>query len=212
MNCPNCGAGLKIQANKAVCEYCGYEEPLPGVQNSGNDDFFNMVVFNESYGGEEITLSIPECNIGFIIRAGEAVAKDIPSGYHTIVVSAGGKTEYRSVLIPNDGTATKVYVSLAVLGISIRIVEPGGVNRYGSANGYGRGNRAVPPDKMLPMMALIFSIIIPFIGLVLAVIDLVVTKNQKRKLSTMTIVSFIIAGARFALMVLLIVFTAYYGR
>ncbi len=199
MNCPNCGAGLKIQSNKAVCEYCGYEEPLPGVQSSGNDDFFNMVVFNESYGGEEITLSIPECNIGFIIRAGEAVAKDIPSGYHTIVVSAGGKTEYRSVFIPNDGTATKVYISIAVLGISIRVVEPGGINRYGDASGYS--SRRLPPDRIIPVLALVFSILIPVIGLVFAIVDVAQTKSQKKKMNPMTIAAFIIVGVRFALMI-----------
>lgn len=201
MNCPNCGAGLKIQSNKAVCEYCGYEEPLPGVQSSGNDDFFNMVVFNESYGGEEITLSIPECNIGFIIRAGEAVAKDIPSGYHTIVVSAGGKTEYRSVFIPNDGTATKVYISIAVLGISIRVVEPGGVNRYGDASGYS--SRRLPPDRVLPVLALVFSILFPVVGLIFAFIDLAQTKSQNKKLSTMTIAAFIISSVRFAATILI---------
>ena len=200
MNCPNCGAGLKIQANKAVCEYCGYEEPLPGVQNSGNDDFFNMVVFNESPGGNEITISIPECNIGFILRAGEAVARDIPSGYHTIVVTCEGMTEYRSVFIPNDGRATKVYISRAVMGISIRIVEPGKEDRYGNASTSGRN---VPPEKMMSYMALIFSIIFPIIGLVFAIIDVATSKRDKKEMNKMTLAAFIIVGARVVLILLM---------
>ena len=77
MNCPNCGAGLKIKENKAVCEYCGYEELLPGVSESGNDDFFNLVVFNESMSGSDVTVTLAENRTGFIIRSGEAVAKDV---------------------------------------------------------------------------------------------------------------------------------------
>ena len=205
MNCPNCGAGLKIQNDKAVCEYCGYEELLPGVRNTGNDDFFNMVVFNESPAGETITISVPECNIGFIIRAGEAVAKDIPPGYHTVVVTCDGLTEYRSVLIPNDGRATKVYVSRAIMGISIRVVEPGSDSRFASAG----GSRAMNQEMVLPVMALVMSILIPLVGLILAIIDFANCKRQERKLSVLTKVAFILAGLRFVLVFLLIFISAF---
>ena len=189
MNCPNCGAGLKIQNDKAVCEYCGYEEPLPGVKNSGNDDFFNMVVFNESPGGEDITLSVPEYNIGFIIRAGEAVAKDIPIGTHTIVVTCLGMTEYRSVFIPNDGRAVKIYVSRAAMGISVRVVEPG------SENGTNSALRA-RQERTLPALALVMSILFPIVGFAVAIVDIANCRKQNRKPSTMTTIAIVISAVR----------------
>lgn len=204
MNCPNCGAGLKIQNNKAVCEYCGYEHL---INDENKDDFYNMIVSNESVGNDTITISIPECNIGFIIKAGEVIAKDIPPGYHTIVVTCEGMTEYRSVFIPSDGKATKVYVSRAVMGISIRIDEPGGTDRYG--NGSGIGTRSVPPDKMLPIMALIFSILMPFVGLILAIIDMARCKSQGKKKSSLTTAALVLSGVRIGLSVLIMIFTLY---
>lgn len=199
MNCPNCGAGLKIQNDKAVCEYCGYEEL---ITDANRDDFFNMIVSNESAGNDTITISIPECNVGFIIRSGEVIAKDIPPGYHTIVVSCEGMTEYRSVLIPSDGKATKVYVSRAVMGIGIRIVEPGGVNRYGSA---GTGTRNMSPETALPIMALVLSILFPVVGLIMAIVDTASRKNQGLEMHKYTKVAFIIFGVRMALWFLLII-------
>ena len=196
MNCPNCGAGLKIVDNKAICEYCGYQEVLP----QGNDNFFNMTVFNESPGGNTVTISIPECNVGFIIKAGEAVAKDIPPGYHTLVVTCDGMTEYRSVLITDDGRATKIYVSRAALGISIRIVSPGFDDTPPILRGYTRS-----PETVLPIMALVLSIIFPIVGLIMAIVDYTNSKNQGREMHKYTKVAFIIVGVRFALMFLMII-------
>ena len=198
MNCPNCGAGLKIQNDKAVCEYCGYEQL---ITDANRDDFFNMVVSNESAGNDTITISIPECNIGFIIRAGEVVARDIPPGYHTIVVSCEGMTEYRSILIPSDGKATKVYVSRAVMGIGIRIVEPGGVNRYGNGS---TGGRNMPPEMVFPIVTLVMSILMPIVGLIMAVVDYTNSKNQGREMNKFTKIAFIIVAVRMAIMILMI--------
>ncbi len=199
MNCPNCGAGLKIKDNKAVCEYCGYEQL---ITDANRDDFYNMIVSNESAGNYTITISIPECNIGFIIQPGEVIARDIPPGYHTIVVTCEGMTEYRSILIPSDGKATKVYVSRAMMGIGIRVVEPGGVDRYASGAGAGRN---VPPEKMLPILALIFSILFPFVGLVMAIIDMSKCRSENRKVSSMTTVALIISALRVLLSIGLII-------
>ena len=207
MNCPNCGAGLKIQSNKAVCEYCGYEEPLPGVQNSGNDDFFNTVVFNESPNGEEITLSVPEYGSGFIIRAGEAVAKDIPAGDHTIVVTCQGMTEYRSVYVPNDGRSVKIYVSRAPMGISVRVVNPGDGNGLRGSSAYMR------QQKVLPIMALIFSILIPLVGLILALVDMSNCRRENRKPEGLTIGAFVLSIIRlFLSLAYYVVFIAYQMR
>ena len=202
MNCPNCGAGLKIQSNKAVCEYCGYEEPLPGVQNTGNDDFFNMVVFNETPTGEDITLSVPDYNIGFIIRAGEAVAKDIPAGEHTIVVTCMGMTEYRSVYIPDDGRAVRVYVSRAPMGIRIRVVNPGEGNSPYDAS------RAERQEKFIPVLALIFSILIPLVGLILAIVDVTNCRRENRKPVGLTMAAIAISIFRMFLMIVLYGFMA----
>ena len=199
MNCPNCGAGLRIRNDKAVCEYCGYEQL---ITDANRDDFFNMVVSNESAGNDTITISIPECNIGFIIRAGEVVARDIPPGYHTIVVSCEGMTEYRSILIPSDGKATKVYVSRAVMGIGIRIVEPGEVNRYGNA---GAGTRNLPPETVLPVMALVFSILMPLVGLIMALVDYSNRRTQGLEMHKFTKAAFIIVAVRAVFTGLLII-------
>ncbi len=123
MNCPNCGAALKIKGNKQVCEYCGYERLIDEGQRG--DDFYNLVVTNESVGPDDISIKLAESNLGFIIRSGEVVAKDVPPGYHTIVVTSGGMTEYRSICVPGDGRAVKVFVSKGVMGIVIRVTEPG---------------------------------------------------------------------------------------
>ena len=76
MNCPNCGAALKIKGNKQVCEYCGYERLIDEGQRG--DDFYNLVVTNESVGPDDISIKLAESNLGFIIRSGEVVAKDVP--------------------------------------------------------------------------------------------------------------------------------------
>jgi hypothetical protein len=199
MNCPNCGAGLKIKENKAVCEYCGYEELLPGVSETGNDDFFNLVVFNESMSGNDVTVTLAENRTGFIIRSGEAVAKDVPPGYHTMVVTCAGMTEYRSVCVPGDGKATKVYVSRGAMGIAIRVVEPG-------SNGnplYSR-NQVFQNGQTMPILALIFSIIIPIVGLIFAIIDLSQSKKAGKKPSPMTLAAIVIVAVRIVLSVIII--------
>ena len=202
MNCPNCGAGLKIKENKAVCEYCGYEELLPGVSESGNDDFFNLVVFNESMSGSDVTITLAENRTGFIIRSGEAVAKDVPPGYHTLVVTCAGMTEYRSVCVPGDGKATKVYVSKGAMGIAIRVVEPGSPGSTGNPL-YSR-NQMFQNGQAMPMLALIFSIIIPLVGLIFAIIDLSQSKKAGKKPSPMTLAAIVIVAVRFVLAIALV--------
>lgn len=207
MNCPNCGANMRLSDGKAVCEYCGYEEPLPADPGQ-SDAFFNLIVNNESVNPVDILVSVPDCDVGFSIRQGEAVAKDVPAGYHTIVVSAEGKTEYRSILVPGDGKAVKVYVAMAALGISIRVVEPGSSGYGGRGYSYNR----LPNSVMMPVMALVFSIILPVVGLILAIVDTVMSKNSKRKLSPITIVAYVMVGARFLIMITLLIIGVFLNR
>ena len=198
MNCPNCGAALKIKGNKQVCEYCGYERLIDEGQRG--DDFYNLVVTNESVGPDDISIKLAESNLGFIIRSGEVVAKDVPPGYHTIVVTSGGMTEYRSICVPGDGRAVKVFVSKGVMGIVIRVTEPG--SGIGS---YTPGTRsAVPPDKLYPLMALIFSVLIPIVGLVFAMIDITKAKQQNRKASGLTVAALVVVIIRIVFVVVMI--------
>ena len=207
MNCPNCGAALKIEGNKRVCEYCGYEELIP--QNGNGDDFYNLMVLNESSTPADITVQLAESNLGFILRSGEAVAKDVPPGYHTMVVTCGTMTEYRSVVVPGDGKAVKVYVAKGVYGLSIRISEPGSPDRTtgsfaDTVTGVRTGN-PVTSDKALSIMALVFSIIIPIFGVIIACVDFGNTKKQGKKTNPCTIAAFIISGARLVLMFLFLI-------
>ena len=200
MNCPNCGAALKIKGNKQVCEYCGYEQPFIDPSDNRNDDFYNLVVTNETPTPDDINIKLAESNLGFMIRSGEVVAKDVPPGYHTLVVTSGGMTEYRSICVPGDGKAVKVFVSKGIMGIVIRVVEPG-MGR----DAYAYSSRSmVPPDKMFPVLALIFSIIFPIVGLVFAIIDVSKCKQQKKKPSGFTVAAFIIVGVRLLIAVLMV--------
>ena len=208
MNCPNCGGALKIKDNKKVCEYCGYEELIP--QNGNGDDFYNLMVLNESRTPDDITVQLAESNLGFILRSGEAIAKDVPPGYHTMVVTCGTMTEYRSICVPGDGKAVKVYVAKGLYGLSIRVSEPGAPDRttgpvVGTITGTRTGANMINQEMALSIMALVFSIIIPFIGLILALVDLGNTKKQGKKAHPTTIVALAIAGARFALMFILLI-------
>ena len=204
MNCPNCGGALKIKDNKKVCEYCGYEELIP--QNGNGDDFYNLMVLNESSTPADITVQLAESNLGFILRSGEAVAKDVPPGYHTMVVTCGTMTEYRSVVVPGDGKAVKVYVAKGAYGLSIRISEPGSPDRTtGSFADTVTGMRTGTPvnnEMVLSVVALVFSFIIPLFGLIFALVDFGNTRKQGKKTHPCTIAAFIIAGLRFALMML----------
>ena len=204
MNCPNCGGALKIKDGKKVCEYCGYEEIVP--PNGNGDDFYNLMVFNESQTPNEIAVKLAESNLGFIIRNGEAVAKDVPPGYHTMVVTCDGMTEYRSVCVPGDGKAVRVYVSKAAFGIAIRVSEPGTPDRTTGAAGVfsGPGMR-MTSENMLPIMALVFSFIIPLVGLIIALVDLTNTKKQGKKMHACTMAALIVTGVRIALMILLLI-------
>ncbi len=193
-NCPNCGASLRIDGRRRICEYCGYQGMEPEPEKT--DDFYNLIVFNESAPSDDINVSIPECNIGYIVRGGEAVAKDVPAGLHTVMVSADGMVEYRSVNVPGDGRAVKVYVTKGVLGLAIRIDEPGANNPYGFRNG------SVNQRNTFPILALVFSIIMPLLGLVFAVIDYSNCKKQGRKVSGYTLAAFVIFGIRFVLYIL----------
>ena len=184
MNCPNCGGALKIKDNKRICEYCGYEEIIP--QNGNGDDFYNLMIINESSTPDDITVQLAESNLGFILRSGEAIAKDVPPGYHTMVVTSGQMTEYRSVCVPGDGKAVKVYVAKGLYGLSIRVSEPGAPDRttgpvVGTITGTRTGANMINQEMALSIMALVFSIIIPFIGLILALVDLGNTKKQGKK-------------------------------
>ena len=203
MNCPNCGGALKIKDNKVICEYCGHEGPMPTNMGPGSDDFYNLMVFNESTGPDDITVTLSESNMGFIIRSGEAIAKDVPPGYHTMVVSCGSMVEYRSICVPGDGKAVRVYVSRAVLGISIRIVEPG-VN--GPYNTPDRPQRLINNGNTLPVLALVFSIMVPLIGLILAIVDRTNSVKQGKKGSPLTTAALVLSIIRFvmAFLVLLI--------
>ena len=188
MNCPNCGAGTKIVGNKRVCEYCGYEELITDPNGFRNDDFYNLLVINESATPDDITVSLVESNIGFIIRRGEAVAKDVPPGYHTIMVTCAGMTEYRSINVPGDGKAVKVYVAKSAFGIAIRVDD--------SNSPYRRPvqTNAVNQNMVLPIMALIFTFMMPLVGIVLAVVDLSVSKKQNRKANPLTIAALTISA------------------
>ena len=208
MNCPNCGGALKVIDNKKVCEYCGYEEIIP--QNGNGDDFYNLMIINESSTTDDITVQLAESNLGFILRSGEAIAKDVPPGYHTMVVTSGQMTEYRSVCVPGDGKAVKVYVAKGLYGLSIRVSEPGAPDRttgpvVGTITGTRTGANMLNQEMALSIMALVFSIIIPFIGLILALVDLGNTKKQGKKAHPTTIVALAIAGARFVLMFILLI-------
>ena len=213
MNCPNCGAALKIKDNKNVCEYCGYEEVLPYGSTPGNDDFYNLMVFNESSTPDDITVKLAESNLGFIIRSGEAVARDVPPGYHTMVVTSGNMTEYRSVVVPGDGKAVKVFVAKGAFGLSIRVSEPGTPERatgiFAGSGAPGAGPMANP--NALPIMALVFSILFPLIGLVIAIIDISNTKRQGKKTNPLTLAAFIIIGIRFVLMIVLLIIGVIFG-
>ena len=189
MNCPNCGAGTKIVGNKRVCEYCGYEELITDPNSLRNDDFYNLLVINESATQDDITISLVESNIGFIIRRGEAVAKDVPPGYHTIMVTCAGMTEYRSINVPGDGKAVKVYVAKSAFGIAIRVDDSNAPYRRPMQT------NAVNQNMVLPIMALIFSFMMPFVGLILAIADLGISKKQNRKVASFTIVAMSISGA-----------------
>ena len=189
MNCPNCGAGTKIVGNKRVCEYCGYEELITDPNSLRNDDFYNLLVINESATQDDITISLVESNIGFIIRRGEAVAKDVPPGYHTIMVTCAGMTEYRSINVPGDGKAVKVYVAKSAFGIAIRVDDSNAPYRRPMQT------NAVNQNMVLPIMALIFSFMMPFVGLILAIADLGISKKQNRKVAPFTIVAMSISGA-----------------
>lgn len=208
MNCPNCGGALKIKDNKRICEYCGYEEIIP--QNGNGDDFYNLMIINESSTPDDITVQLAESNLGFILRSGEAIAKDVPPGYHTMVVTSGQMTEYRSICVPGDGKAVKVYVAKGLYGLSIRVSEPGAPDRttgpvVGTITGTRTGANMINQEMALSIMALVFSIIIPFIGLILALVDLGNTKKQGKKAHPTTIVALAIAGARFVLMFILLI-------
>ena len=208
MNCPNCGGALTIKDNKRVCEYCGYEELIP--QSGNGDDFYNLMVLNESNTPDDITVQLAESNLGFILRSGEAIAKDVPPGYHTMVVTCGTMTEYRSICVPGDGKAVKVYVAKGLYGLSIRVSEPGAPDRttgpvVGTITGTRTGANMMNQEMALSIMALVFSIIIPFIGLILAFVDLGNTKKQGKKTHQTTIVALALAGARFAIMFILLI-------
>ena len=207
MNCPNCGGALKIKDNKKVCEYCGYEELIP--QNGNGDDFYNLMVLNESSTPDDITVQLAESNLGFILRSGEAIAKDVPSGYHTMVVTCGTMTEYRSICVPGDGKAVKVYVAKGLYGLSIRVSEPGAPDRttgpiVDTITGTRTGSQ-FNNEMTLSIMALVFSFIIPLFGLIFAFVDYGNTKKQGKKTHPTTIVAFILAGARFAIMLILLI-------
>ncbi|MBP5472335.1 MAG: zinc ribbon domain-containing protein [Lachnospiraceae bacterium] len=204
MNCPNCGAALKIENNKKICEYCGYEELLPPGSVPGNDDFYNLMVFNESSTPDDIMVKLAESDLGFIIRSGEAVAKDVPPGYHTMVVTCGNMTEYRSIVAPGDGKAVKVYVARGAFGLSIRVSEPGIPDRATGIFAGASGSSPMTNPNTLPIMALVFSFLFPFIGIIFAIIDAVNSKKQGRKLSILTIIAFCLVGARILLGVILL--------
>lgn len=204
MNCPNCGAALKIKGDKQVCEYCGYEQIITDALRNGGDDFFNLIVTNESLGSDDISIKLAESNLGFIIRSGEVVARDVPPGYHTIVVTCGGMTEYRSICVPGDGKAVNVFVSRNVMGIVIRVIEPGSGTGFSS-----HGRNTLPPDKVMPLLALIFSFIIPIIGLVFAIIDMTKCKQANKKPSSMTVAALVIVIFRIAISVVMIAVTIF---
>ena len=199
MNCPNCGGMLVAKEGKMVCEYCGYEEPIKDAFKQSGDAFFNLVLFNESLTGDEISVSLAESNLNFIIRPGEAVAKDVAPGYHTLVVNCAGMTEYRNICAPGDGKATKIYISKGPMGIVIRVAEPDS-SPYGQR--YGRTR--MDQKEVLPIMALIFSLLMPIVGLIFALIDFSNCKKQERNPSGMTKAAFVIVGARVILYILLV--------
>lgn len=192
MNCPNCGANLKYEGNMLVCEYCGYQEMMPAYTNpADNDNFFNLIVVNEGLY-DTVEVNIPDCRIGFIIRNGEAAAKDIPAGYHSVVFTSNGKTEYRNINIPSDGRACKVFVNVGALGLVIRVSDPEG--RAGSAS---MGPRPlITNPQAIPILALIFSFMFPLIGIVFCILEISMAKKENRKVSPLVIAAFAIIAVR----------------
>ena len=181
MNCPNCGAALKIVKGKRRCEYCGYEENLPEENEKVTDDYYNLMVLNESTLAGDIRVTIPDCKMDFIIRQGEAIAKDVPPGTHNMVVSADSYTQSRSIEVPGDGKAAKVFVTKALSGVFIRVETPG---NSPSAN----------VQNAFPIMALICSFIFPLLGLVFAILDTSNSTKQHKKINNMTVAAFVIVG------------------
>jgi len=62
---------------------------------------------------------------------------------------------------------------------------------------------------MLPIMALIFSILMPFVGLILAIIDMARCKSQGKKQSSLTTAALVLSGVRIGLSILIMIFTLY---
>jgi len=201
-NCPNCGASLRIDGRRRICEYCGYQGMAPEPEVS--DDFYNLIVFNESIAPGDIKISIPDCNIGYIVRGGEAVAKDVPPGVHDVMVTSDGMTEYRTLNVPGDGKAVKIYVAKGPLGLAVRVEDPGG------NGGFSSRGAALNQQRTMPILALVFTIIFPLVGLVFAIVDAVTSKKQGRKLNGLTAAAFVILGIRLLLYIVFSIIMVFY--
>ena len=57
--------------------------------------------------------------------------------------------------------------------------------------------------QAMPMLALIFSIIIPLVGLIFAIIDLSQSKKAGKKPSSMTLAAIVIVAVRIVLVIVL---------
>ena len=165
----------------------------------------NLVVYNECPAGNAITVAVPECDTDFMINPGESVAKAIAPGYHTLVFTSEGRTDSRPVMITDDGKATKVYVSRAEFGLNIKVVAPDPddvpffLNRYNAmefkpeytVNG---PEYIKPSDNPLPTIAILFSVFLPVLGLILAIVDCMTCRNKGIPIHKLTKSAFIVGS------------------
>ena len=121
-----------------------------------------------------------------------------------MVFSSEGKTEYRSVNIPADGRACKVYVNVGSLGLVIRVSD-----LEGRANGRATVDMNARNRQLFPVLALVFSIMFPIVGIVFCILDITMAKKENRKPSNLTIAAFVVIGIRIAVIVLIYIVTIF---
>ena len=210
LQCPHCGASMEVNdsQDKVFCSYCGTEianlkERIEITQNVNMSGTVRHVMDRSNDPNLYISYASAVPNVVMVVRIvdtgkkntylnGQTQTYHLSKGSHTIVLKIGKRNYERTIIIPEDNSPVRINAAYTGRVAEITIDQPnvGDEDQQTLRNNHSSGGGKSP----LSIVAFILSLtgIASIVGVVLAIIDLINSKKDKKHSHGMSIAALII--------------------
>lgn len=171
MICPHCGAELSYNGTIKVCNYCGYQEKDVSLIKD-----YNVQITCPEGSKSPIKIEIPDAGIVFDIDSGKTQTLDLVPGPHNITFITANIRSTKMVDVNDNNDVINIVVSYDPAdggSLPIRIDQP---NREEIKEKLPESHSKLALISMISTFTLIGSPL----GIILAIIDLSISKKAGR--------------------------------